>query len=176
MQNRKERYIINSVLLSTGNNNWATPAWFFNRLNSIFHFTLDPCADEINAKCPKHFTEQDNGLAQVWREQVVFCNPPYGKKTKDKPGQADWIEKCWKESKEHHITTVMLIPARTDTKSQHKYIFPYAKYIGFIKGRLKFGGQNDAAPFPSEVVVFTEENFDQEIQSLSDLGYWIKLK
>ena len=107
--------------------------------------------------------------------QTVFCNPPYARRTKDNPGQEDWIEKCWKESKEHHITTVMLIPARTDTKSQHTYIFPNAKYICFVKGRLKFGDK-DAAPFPSEVLVFTEQDYDEEIKSLSDLGFWIKLR
>lgn len=70
---------------------------------------------------------------------------------------------------------MMLIPARTDTKSQHTYIFPNAKYVCFVKGRLKFGDK-DAAPFPSEIVVFTEQNYDDEIKTLSDLGFWIKLK
>jgi len=107
--------------------------------------------------------------------QVVFCNPPYGKRTKEHSGQEDWIEKCCEESRKNHITTVMLIPARTDTKAQHRFIFPNAKYICFVKGRLKFGDK-DAAPFPSEVVVFTEQNYDNEIKSLSDLGFWIKLR
>lgn len=166
---------INPVLLSTGNNNWSTPQWFFNRLNSIFQFTLDPCADNTNHKCEKYYTAADDGLAHTWGGQTVFCNPPYARRTKDNPGQEDWIEKCWKESKEHHITTVMLIPARTDTKSQHTYIFPNAKYICFVKGRLKFGDK-DAAPFPSEVIVFTEQDYDEEIKSLLDLGFWIKLR
>lgn len=108
--------------------------------------------------------------------QVVFCNPPYSKKTKTKAGQEDWVRKCYEESKKQDVTAVMLIPARTDTKSQHKYIFPHAKYIGFIKGRLKFNGSKDAAPFPSEVVVFTTKNFDTELIGLDDLGYWIKLR
>ena len=69
----------------------------------------------------------------------------------------------------------MLIPARTDTKSQHTYIFLNAKYICFVKGRLKFGDK-DAAPFPSEVIVFTEQDYDEEIKYLSDLGFWIKLR
>ena len=69
----------------------------------------------------------------------------------------------------------MFIPARTDTKSQHTYVFPYAKYICFLKGRLKFGDK-DAAPFPSEIVVFTEQNYDEKIKSISDLGFWIKLR
>ncbi len=167
---------MDKVLLSTGNNSWATPQNFFDRLNQVFHFNLDPCADELNHKCERYFTVQDNGLSQNWKGQVVFCNPPYSRRTKDNPGQEDWIKKCWEESVKHHITTVMLIPARTDTKSQHAYIFPNAKYICFIKGRLKFGDKNDAAPFPSELVVFTQQNFDEEIKGLEDLGFWIKLK
>lgn len=166
---------MDAVLLSTGNNNWATPRSFFERLNRVFHFTLDPCADETNHKCERYFTEADDGLSKTWGGQVVFCNPPYGKRTKGKSGQEDWIEKCCEESRRNHITTVMLIPARTDTKPQHRFIFPNAKYICFVKGRLKFGDK-DAAPFPSEVVIFTEQDFDKELKTLSDLGFWIKLR
>lgn len=57
---------MDAVLLSTGNNNWATPKSFFERLNSVFHFTLDPCADEINHKCEKYYTESDDGLSKTW--------------------------------------------------------------------------------------------------------------
>lgn len=114
-------------------------------------------------------------LRKIGGGQTVFCNPPYSRKTKDKSGQEDWIEKCCRESKENGITAVMLIPARTDTKAQHDFIFSNAKYVCFVKGRLKFN-QKDAAPFPSEVVVFTNQDFDQQIQALSDLGKWIKLK
>jgi site-specific DNA-methyltransferase (adenine-specific) len=48
----------------------------------------------------------------------------------------------------------MLIPARTDTKYFHEYIYNKAKEIRFIKGRLKFGDSKNPAPFPSMVVVF----------------------
>ena len=77
------------MLLSTGNNNWSTPQWFFNRLNSIFGFTLDPCADDTNHKCEQYYTVEDNGLTKNWGGQTVFCNPPYGRRTKDNPGQED---------------------------------------------------------------------------------------
>ncbi len=114
-------------------------------------------------------------LRKIGGGQTVFCNPPYSRKTKYKSGQEDWIEKCYRESRENDITAVMLIPARTDTKAQHDFIFPNAKYVCFVKGRLKFN-QKDAAPFPSEVVVFTNKDFDQQINTLTDLGKWIKLK
>lgn len=164
------------VLLSTGNNSWGTPQKFFDRLNQVFRFTLDPCADENNHKCDKFYTVQDDGLSQNWGGQVVFCNPPYSRRTKDNPGQEDWIEKCCSESENNKITAVMLIPARTDTRPQHEYVFAHAKYICFVRGRLKFNDGADPAPFPSEVVVFTQDNFDEEIKGLSDLGFWIKLR
>jgi site-specific DNA-methyltransferase (adenine-specific) len=47
----------------------------------------------------------------------------------------------------------MLIPARTDTKYFHEYIYNKAE-IRFLKGRLKFGGHSNSAPFPSMVVIY----------------------
>lgn len=47
----------------------------------------------------------------------------------------------------------MLIPARTDTKAFHEFIYGKAE-IRFLKGRLKFGGSKNSAPFPSMIVVF----------------------
>ena len=60
------------MLLSTGNNNWSTPQWFFNRLNSIFGFTLDPCADDTNHKCEQYYTVEDNGLTKNWGGKQFF--------------------------------------------------------------------------------------------------------
>lgn len=51
----------------------------------------------------------------------------------------------------------MLLPARTDTKWFHDYILGKAE-IRFIRGRLKFGGSKNSAPFPSMVVVFRQNS------------------
>ena len=48
---------------------------------------------------------------------------------------------------------VCLLPARTDTRYFHEYIYGKAE-IRFIKGRLKFGDAKNSAPFPSMVVIF----------------------
>lgn len=142
---------MDKCLLSTGKDEWETPLDFFNQLDSEFHFTLDPCCTEKNAKCKKFYTKDDDGLRQTWKDEVVFVNPPYSKKTKTNPGQEAWIKKAYEESA--HATCVMLIPARTDTKAFHKYIYGKAE-IRFISGRLKFSGAKNAAPFPSMVVIF----------------------
>ena len=143
-------------MFSTGKDDWETPQDFYDNLNKEFRFTLDPCCTPDNAKCKKYYTPDDDGLIKDWQGETVFCNPPYSKKTKDKPGQEDWIKKCYEESQKPNTTVVMLLPARTDTKAFHTYIYKKAK-IRFIKGRLKFGGSNNSAPFPSMVVIFKNQ-------------------
>lgn len=83
---------------------------------------------------------------------TVFCNPPYGSKE-----TGEWTRKCYEEaSGGAHV--VLLIPARTDRKSFHDYIWNKQNVdVEFIKGRLKFevdGVSSDPAPFPSMLVFF----------------------
>lgn len=134
-------------LFTTGNNNWETPQEIFDNLNAEFHFTLDPCAEPETAKCKKYYTKEDNGLIQDWGKEIVFCNPPYSDKQ-----QTEWVKKCYEHGKNGGIA-VMLIPARTDTKRFHEYIYNKAE-IRFVRGRLKFGDSKNSAPFPSMVVIF----------------------
>ena len=136
-----------SVMFSSKSDEWATPIDVFNRLNEEFDFDLDPCADENNHKCERYFTKTQNGLIQNWGGSKVFCNQPYGKEI------SAWVRKCSDESKKENTVVVMLIPARTDTKWFHDYIYQKAE-VRFLKGRLKFGGSKNNAPFPSMVVVF----------------------
>lgn len=133
-------------MFSSNRQDWETPQEFFNKLNKEFNFNLDPCADSKNYKCDKYFTEKIDGLKQDWGGYTVFVNPPYGREI------GKWIEKAYIESKKG-ATVVMLIPARTDTKYWHDYVMQ-ANEIRFIKGRLRFVGSKNAAPFPSAIVIF----------------------
>ncbi len=137
-----------AVMFSSNTDQWSTPQWFFDELNSEFHFTLDPCADEFNHKCERYFTKEQDGLIQSWEGEIVFCNPPYGREI------GNWVQKCFTEVHDGGcVCAVMLIPARTDTQWFHKYIYRKAE-IRFLKGRLKFGDSKNSAPFPSMVVIF----------------------
>lgn len=138
--------------LSSKTDNWATPQDFFDKLNEEFHFTLDPCADEENHKCDLFYTREQDGLSYDWGGHSVFCNPPYGKEI------ADWVRYSYEQSRKPNTTVVMLIPARTDTRYFHDYIYGKAE-IRFIRGRLKFGDATSAAPFPSMVVVYRGESW-----------------
>lgn len=131
---------------------WATPQDFFDKLDEEFDFSLDPCALPSNAKCTNYFTPEEDGLLQDWEGNTVFCNPPYGREINK------WVEKCYHESLKQDTTVVMLIPARTDTKYFHEFIYHKASEIRFIKGRLKFGDATNPAPFPSMVVVYNNKN------------------
>ena len=137
---------MNRALFSSATEEWATPKDFFDALDAEFHFTLDPCSTDDNAKCAKHFTKEQDGLSQDWAGERVFCNPPYGRE------MPRWIAKCAEHGMRGGIA-VMLIPARTGTRAFHEYIYHKAE-IRFIRGRLKFGGAKNSAPFPSMVVVF----------------------
>lgn len=136
---------INKGLMSSNSDDWATPIRFYEELNNEFNFTLDPCASDINHKCEKYYTKNDNGLIKDWTGERVFCNPPYGKEI------SKWVEKAYQENQKG-VFVVMLIPARTDTKYFHKYIYNQHE-IRFIKGRLKFNDSKQSAPFPSMVVI-----------------------
>lgn len=136
---------MNDVLFSSKSVVWETPQDLFDKLNAEFHFDLDVCALPENAKCEKYYTPEDDGLSQPWNG-ICWCNPPYGRTI------GKWVQKAY-ETFAGGGTVVMLLPARTDTKWFHEYIYNKAE-IRFIKGRLKFGNSKNAAPFPSMIVVF----------------------
>lgn len=136
-------------VFSRKSDEWETPQEFYNKLDEEFHFTLDPCCTKENHKCDKFFTKYDDGLKHSWMNETVFVNPPYSECAK-------WVFKSWFENFYFNATVVMLLPARTDTKWFHQYIYGTAE-IRFIKGRLKFSNSKDNAPFPSMVVIYRKE-------------------
>lgn len=138
--------MLNSGLFTSNTDLWSTPQAFFDKYNEQYHFTLDVCATDENAKCEQYYTKEIDGLKQEWFG-VCWMNPPYGRDIKH------WIRKAYESSIKNNATVVCLIPARTDTSWWHDYCME-AKSIEFIRGRLKFGNSKNSAPFPSVVVVF----------------------
>lgn len=136
---------MNQALFSSKSVEWETPPELFRALDEEFGFTLDVCASEENKKCEKFFSRAEDGLKQKW-SGVCWCNPPYGREV------GTWVAKAAKEAGAR-TTVVMLLPARTDTKWFHGYIYGQAE-VRFLPGRLKFGGSKNGAPFPSMIVIF----------------------
>lgn len=145
---------MNPVHYSSDSDEWETPQWLYDELNKEFKFELDPCATSENAKCPLHLTKEDDGLSKSWGGKRCFVNPPYSK-------LKAWVHKAWEEFNKGSLV-VLLLPARTDTEAFHNYIWdrenhrPQAnRQVRFLKGRLRFSGATNSAPFPSMIVVFT---------------------
>lgn len=134
------------VLFSSKTCEWETPQWLYDKLNEIMHFSLDVCATPENAKCEHFYTKEDDALRQQWGH-TNWMNPPYGR------GIRDWVSKAYKEALLSN-TTVALVPARTDTEWWHAYAMASNVDVIFIKGRLKFQGHKNNAPFPSALLIF----------------------
>jgi phage N-6-adenine-methyltransferase len=135
------------VMFSSKSDEWETPQDLFDNLNSELNFTLDVSANAQNTKCEVYIDKELDGLKINWTS-VCWMNPPYGKQI------GKWVEKAYNQVKSEMAKIVVcLLPARTDTRWFHNYILNKAE-IRFIKGRLKFGGSKNSAPFPSMIVIF----------------------
>jgi len=125
---------------------WETPWPLFLRYNAIYQFTIDACAIASNAKCPRYFTPEQNGLLQDWSDERVWLNPPYGREI------SAWVEKAYREASRNGATVVGLLPARTDSGWWHDFVKPAD--VEFLRGRVKFVGAEHNAPFPCAVVTW----------------------
>ena len=124
-----------TVHFSSAKIHWATPSQVYADLDREFCFDFDPCP--LNGS---------GGLCEDWTGRRVYCNPPYGT-------QID----AWLAKGPQAELAVYLLPARTDTKWFHDQVLPKAKEVRFLRGRLKFGGAINNAPFPSMLVIFKRE-------------------
>jgi len=138
---------MNNVHFSSEKVEWETPQDIFDSLNEKYNFDIDVCALPENTKCKKYYSPYDNGLEQKW-EGSCWMNPPYGREI------GKWMKKAY-ESSQNGATVVCLVPARTDTAWWHDYAMKGE--IEFIRGRLKFGGHKNSAPFPSAIIIFRGE-------------------
>ena len=133
------------TMFSSKTDLWSTPQDLFDDLDRVYRFDVDVCATPENAKCSTFYTKEQDGLAQEWRG-TCWMNPPYGREI------GRWVAKARRSAEENGATVVCLLPARTDTRWWHEHCS--LGHITFIKGRLKFGGSKNGAPFPSAIVVF----------------------
>jgi DNA N-6-adenine-methyltransferase (Dam) len=122
-----------------------------NALTSVFgRFDLDPCAPRRSrARVPArvHLIEEDDGLSVPWHG-TVFVNPPYGRTL------SAWVAKAHAEVQSGQAkTTVVLLPARPDTKYWHEHVAGRAA-VYFLRGRLRFGDGKQSAPFPSALAIW----------------------
>ena len=137
---------VRRLMTSSKDMTWTTPQAWFDYLDLEFDFTLDPCCEHETAKCKKHYTPQEDGLSQNWKDERVFMNPPYGKEL------PKWMKKAYEEARDNGALVVCFVPARVDTEWWHRYA---AKgEVRFPKGRVTFSDADASAPFPVAIVIF----------------------
>ena len=120
--------------------NWQTPKWLYDELNSEFNFDFDPCP--LNSKF--------DGLQCDWGKSN-FVNPPYS-------NVKGFLQKAHKELENGNSETcVFLTFANTDTRWFHDYCYKKSE-LRFLKGRLKFldenGNTKNSAMRPSMIIIF----------------------
>jgi hypothetical protein len=127
---------------------WNTPAEIIERVLAVFggRIDLDPCSNSTtkpNVPAAKHFTLKEDGLWHVWKGRV-YMNPPYGQDI------GRWVERlCTQYEAGGVVEAIALVPARTDTE----WFERFREYCRcFLRGRLRFSGHENTAPFPSMVV------------------------
>lgn len=125
----------------------ATSPEVFDPLHERFAFTVDVAASSHNAKLERFYSIEDDGLAQSWAMERVWCNPPYS-------DIRPWVEKAWREDAE---AVVMLLPAnRTEQGWWQDCIEPYRDRpdspltVEFMRGRLRFIGAGKSEVGPNE--------------------------
>lgn len=141
----------------------ATTPEVFDPLHERFDFTIDVAASSHNAKLPRFFSIEEDGLRQSWEGERVWCNPPYSK-------IGPWLAKAWEEA-ERAALIVMLLPAnRTEQTWWQEYVEPYRDRLGsrlrveFLRGRLRFiaagkieVGPNERPPFGCCLLIWQAE-------------------
>ena len=113
----------------------------FLPLHQLYRFTIDVAASDHNAKLPRYYTRADDGLAQSWAGERVWCNPPYSV-------LRPWVEKAWAEDDAELIA--MIVPAnRTEQGWWQQLIEPARDRPGgrlatrFYPGRWQFIAHDD---------------------------------
>jgi phage N-6-adenine-methyltransferase len=156
---------MDQIMFSSLSDEWETPQNLYDELHVEFNFQIDLAATQRNTKCSLFFSKDDDALAHSWntRAQRGWLNPPYSRKF-----SKAFIMKAAHE-RLYGFTTVMLLPARTDTRAFHEVIYDQAIWaprpgieMRFIPGRVRFldadGLAGNSAPFPSMIVVFRGED------------------
>jgi site-specific DNA-methyltransferase (adenine-specific) len=154
------------VVFSRQSDEWRTPRELFERLDAEFGFDLDVAARKDNCWKENYIgpdrirPDRTDALECSWtwltssaRPAVCWMNPPYSR-VREFMGKARMESLCG-------CTVVCLVPARTDTRWWHSFVWDGVNHqpqqgveVRFLKGRLKFGEGKNSAPFPSCVVIF----------------------
>ena len=122
----------------------ATDYEVFLKFHDRFRFTIDAAANKRNAKLDRYWTKAENGLAQPWSGERIWCNPPYS-------NIRPWVEKAMLREAE---LAVLLLPANRTEQAWWQDLIEPERLLGriqveFLRGRMRFIAANDTKIRPN---------------------------
>jgi phage N-6-adenine-methyltransferase len=163
-QNHQQQLLAHGPRVSVDDR--GTAPELFDMLHRRFSFTVDVAASEQNAKLPRFYTREQDGLTQPWAGERVWCNPPYS-------NLEPWVVKAITADAE---LVVMLMPAnRTEQGWWQRHVEPRRDRPGsplrteFLPGRLRFiapganvAGPDQRPPFGCCLLIWGKPAFDED--------------
>lgn len=141
---------------NSGQEAWRTPPWLFERLHAEFDFQVDAAAARGNALCGAAFSRNgfDGTEFSSWRRAMnvnyvrFFLNPPFN--------NIPPFLACAAAAGDRGATVVCLLPARVEVAWMHDPVYPRARELRFIRGRVRYywSSREGRPNFASMVVVF----------------------
>ena len=147
----------NGAGVSATHEGWTTPADLLEAIYPMVggRFDLDPCSPVRDGRAApvrarNYYTVDHDGLELGWSGSV-FMNPPF-------KSAATWVAKARVEAESGRVAPLIgLLPARVDVGWWHNHVAAVAD-IWFLKGRLRFGGSDNSAPFPCAIVAWAADD------------------
>lgn len=147
---------------------WFTPPEI---VQSLGNFDLDPasCSYRPYDTAQNHYeVETQNGLELPFFGRV-WLNPPYDSHTID----------AWMQRMAEHDNGIALTFGRTDRNTFHRFVFPVADSMFFIKQRLHFYNEQGEraksnAGAPSVLIAYGEEN-SESLRNVCVKGHHVPL-
>lgn len=110
-----------------GSNEWYTPKYIFDALNTTFDVDVAAPRDRSNYHVPANKFITDNNLDSTY-DGYIWMNPPFGNmKTK-----YEWIENFIKNN-----NGIILMPDRSSAP-WWQYLAKNTEYVIFLNGKVKF--------------------------------------
>lgn len=141
--------IISSDLSASEKDSWATDPRVYAAMNSMFNFSLDAAASELNHKHELYLTKEDDALTVDWKDYIqthtgqtefasVWINPPYSRGMIKR-----FIDKAISQS-EQGLSSVLLVPCTPEASWLPIDKITELKIV--TKGRLSFVNPRTGVP------------------------------
>ena len=162
-------------MMENSRSKWSTPQCLFDVLDREFKFTLDAAASEENAKCDKFYTREQDSMSIEWRDERVFLNPPYSRKSIESYGVEGWLAKAHVSASQHGSLVVVLTPGDCSTGWFAKYA-ELASEVRLLNPRVKFvppPGVKESSPEKGNALFVFRPGAEMALESDGDVKIWL---